>query len=162
WNDHIDLDPTLFWEIEDKFVCIGCLYDEGLKAFVNERQPPAGEVCSYCSGSARSIPVSVLQEHIRNYFPYGRAEEELPSDPDPGETYFGQTWDSWDALENFLGMKVSDELFEDFRENLVDQLYCQADWASLPLDAQWKGQWEEFRQAIRHDKGKFSLEVNVP
>ena len=162
WNDHIDLDPTLFWDIEDKFVCIECLYDDGLKVFVSERQPPAGEVCSYCSGRSRSIPVSVLQGHIRNYFPYGRAEEELPLDPDPGETYFGQTWDPWDALDNFLGMKVSDELFEDFRENLVDQLYCQANWASLPLDAQWKGQWKEFQQAVRHEAGVFSLSIEVP
>ncbi len=162
WNDHIDLDPTLFWDIEDKFVCIECLYDDGLKVFVSERQPPAGEVCSYCSGRSRSIPVSVLQGHIRNYFPYGRAEEELPLDPDPGETYFDQTWDPWDALDNFLGMKVSDELFEDFRENLVDQLYCQANWASLPLDAQWKGQWKEFQQAVRHEAGVFSLSIEVP
>lgn len=162
WNDHIDLNPTLFWDIEDKHVCRNCLYDDGLKAFLDERVPDSEETCSYCGGNSKSVAVVELQQHIRNYFPYGLAEEELPLDPDPGEKFFGAQWDCWEVLESFLGLKVCDELYEDFNNSLVDQLYCQANWATAPLDAQWKGQWEEFRQAIRHEKGKYFLEISVP
>jgi hypothetical protein len=163
WNDHIELDPVLFWDIEDKFVCHQCLYDEGLKVFVAERVADLGFACSYCNGESKSVPVAELQAHIRNYFPYGLAEEELPLDPDRGAKFFGAQWDCWEALESILGLKVCDELYEDFNENLVDRLYCQANWATAPLDAQWKGQWEEFRTAIRRGPGGgFYLSTTVP
>jgi hypothetical protein len=67
-----------------------------------------------------------------------------------------------ECLEEMLLHQVSDSFYKDLEENLVDVLYCEYDWQSKPLSAQWKGQWKEFSAHIYYRDGgfDFSEEVN--
>jgi hypothetical protein len=88
------------------------------------------------------------------FFPYGNADEELPSD------YLREDhmWhDQWDTLGKFVEFSVCDELYEDFSNNLVDARYCQSDWASLTPTQQRNYQWEEFREIVCYEDGEFRL-----
>lgn len=156
--DDIDEEPTLFIRIDDKFVCIDCLYDEGLKIFVFAYRPPSGKICSYCEGNAKSIPVSDLQGHILDFFPYVPVESVSPRND--GEWLIpGKSSEEW--IENLIEGKVCGELYEDLVENAVDQNYDEEDWSSLGLSAQWKGQWKEFCEVVNIDNGSFGLEVSA-
>jgi len=158
FNDHIDLDPTLFHYIEDKHVCVECLYDEGLKRFVNERCPPSGEPCSYCRGHSKSVPVAELQSHILNFFPYVFIEEVMPRND--GEWLLpGQSGEEF--LDEMLSGGVCDELFDDLERNIVDALYCERDWQSQPLTAQWQGQWKDFSSHVQYRDGRFAFSAEV-
>jgi hypothetical protein len=157
-NDYIDPDRALFHEIDDKFVCVDCLYDEGLKLFVMDRQPPSYEPCSYCGGTEKSVPVSSVQDHILHYFPCAPVQTFSPRND--GEWLIpGKPSDVW--LERLLLHKIADGLYEDFWNNLIDDDYDEPDWSSQPLTDQWKGQWEEFREAIRHFGNYFGFDDDV-
>lgn len=158
FNDHIDLHPALFHDVEDKHVCVDCLYDEGLKLFVNERCPPSGESCSYCGGNSKSVPVADVQAHILNFFPYVFIEEVMPRNDGewllPGES--GE-----ECLDEMLSGCVCDGLFDDFEQNIVDALYCERDWQSQPLTAQWQGQWKDFSSHVQYQNGRFVFSAEV-
>jgi hypothetical protein len=158
FNDHIDLDPTLFHEIEDKYVCADCLYDEGLKLFVIERCPPSGNACSYCASAAKTVPVRDFQSHVLKFFPYVSIEQVMPRND--GEWLLpGKSGE--ECLEEMLLHAVSDDLYTELEENVVDALYCEHDWQSLPLTDQWKGQWNEFSAHVRYQDGCFGFDEGV-
>lgn len=158
FNDHIDLNPTLFREIDDKFVCVDCLYDEGLKLFALQRCPPSGHDCSYCGGASKSIPVSKVQSHVLAYFSCVFIEEVMPRNDGewllPGKS-------GKECLEEMLLHAVCDDLYTDLEENVVDALYCERDWQSLPISDQWKGQWKEFSTHVRYQDGRFGFDEGV-
>lgn len=158
FNDHIDLNPTLFHEIDDKFVCVDCLYDEGLKLFALQRCPPSGHDCSYCGGASKSIPVSEVQSHVLAYFPYVFIEEVMPRND--GEWLLpGKSGE--ECLEEMLLHAVCDDLYTELEANVVDALYCEYDWQSQPLSAQWKGQWQEFSTHVHYKDGHFDFSEEV-
>lgn len=74
------LNPFFFYLISDKRVCGDCLNDSGLKKFLAHKVPPNKQKCSYCRQSAKTVDVDDLQQYILQFFPYGNADEELPSD----------------------------------------------------------------------------------
>ncbi len=158
YNDHIDLHPTFFHQIEDKFVCVDCLYDEGLKIFALHYCPPSKHPCSYCDGAAKSVPVSAVQSHVLNFFPYVFIEEVCPRND--GEWVLpGKSGE--ECLEEMLMLMVCDELYNELDENVVDALYSEYDWQSQPLSAQWKGQWKEFSAHVHYRKGRFGFSDEV-
>ncbi len=159
WNDHIDLSPLLFFEIDDKQVCVDCVEDEGLKIYLTTRCPHSTRTCSYCGKNRQSTAVDDLQRYVRSFFPYVPVAEVSPRND--GEWLVpGKPSDEW--IESLLWGKVCDDLYEDLLQESVDEDYCEPDWSSQPLDAQWKGQWEEFRHfVVRTDSG-FALNVTRP
>lgn len=158
FNDHIDLNPTLFHEIEDKYVCVDCLFDTGLKLFVIQRCPPSGKPCSYCGSHAKSIPVADVQSHVLNFFPYVSIEEVSPRND--GEWLLpGKSGE--ECLEELLLHLVCDELYNEFAANVVDAFYCEYNWQSQPLSDQWKGQWKEFSAHVHYRDGIFGFSKGV-
>ncbi len=149
------LNPFFFYLISDKKVCGNCLKDKGLKKFLAHKVDPNTQVCSYCQRSAKTVDVDEIQEYILQFFPYGNADEELPSDflREDG----GMWHDSSDTLEMFMGYSVCDGLYKDFLDNLVDARYCQWDWASLTPTQQRNYQWQEFREVVCYEDDEFRL-----
>lgn len=148
------LNPFFFHLIPDKRVCGDCLNDSGLKKFLAHKVPPNKQECSYCQRSAKTVDVDELQQYILKFFPYGDADEEMPSELLRKSDI---PHDSWETLEMFIGTSVCDGLYEDFSNNLVDARYCQWDWASLTPTQQRNYQWEEFREIVCYENGEFRL-----
>jgi hypothetical protein len=146
------LNPFFFNLISDKRVCGDCLNDSGLKKFLSYKVPPNTQECSYCQQSAKTVDVDELQQYILQFFPYGNADEELPSDYLRDE---GKWHDQRDTLEKFVESSICDELYDDFSNNLLDARYCQRDWASLTPTQQRNYQWQEFREVVCYKDGKF-------
>jgi hypothetical protein len=149
------LNPFFFHLISDKRVCGDCLNDSGLKKFLSNKVPPNTQECSYCQQSTKTVDVDELQQYILQFFPYGNADEELPSEYLREDE--GMWHDQWDTLEKFVEFSVCDELYEDFSNNLVDARYCQWDWASLTPTQQRHYQWQEFREIVCFEGGEFRL-----
>jgi hypothetical protein len=149
------MNPFFFHLISDKKVCGNCLKDKGLKKFLAHKVAPNSQVCSYCKRSAKTVDVDEIQQYILQFFPYGNADEELPSEFLRED---GDMWhDSSDTLEMFMGFSICDGLYEDFLDNLVDARYCQWDWASLTPTQQRNYQWQEFREVVCYEDGEFRL-----
>jgi len=159
FNEQMFLTPSLFYEIDDKRVCVDCVEDEGLKLYLTTRCPPSTNACTYCRQNRQSTSVDDLQRYIRNFFPYVPVAEVSPRND--GEWLVpGKPSDEW--IESLLWGKVCDGLYEDLLAQAVDEDYCEPDWSSLPLDAQWKGQWDEFRQFVERTESGFRLNVTRP
>ncbi|MEI6716038.1 MAG: RES family NAD+ phosphorylase [Verrucomicrobiota bacterium] len=155
---HNDIEPALFLDVDDKYVCEECVFDDGLKAYFSERCSPSGVLCSYCGGSAKSIPVADLQAYVRQFFRYVAIETVSPRvDGEwvvPGK-------DAEDCLEELLRGHVSDAVFDDLSNNLLDYVYCEPDWSTSPLTDQWKGQWEDFSKHVQYDGTDFYFAKEV-
>jgi hypothetical protein len=150
FNNHIE--PVLFRDIDDKYICQECVFDDGLKAYFSERCLSSGASCSYCEGNAKSIPVTELQSHIRSFFRY--VPIETVSSRIDGE-WIAPEKDAEDCLEELLRGHVCEAVFDELSNNLLDYVYCEPDWSSLPLTDQWKGQWKDFSKHVQYDGTNF-------
>jgi hypothetical protein len=158
WNDRLDIENRFFFHtIEGQLVCVDCLNDKGLIRHVYEQVAPNAETCSYCEKVGHTIQVEDLQNYMMNFFPYARCVDELPWVD--GE-YFGNNHDENETLEMFVGTAVCDELYQDFYDNLIQEQYCQSNWASLTPTEQWVYQWREYREVIQPDGTGFKLVLN--
>ncbi len=139
-------------------MCVDCLYDDGLKLFALHFCPRCEQTCSYCGGSAKSVPVGSVQFHLLEFFPYVSIEQVMPRND--GEWFLpGKSGE--ECLEELLLHSVCDELYHELEDNVVDALYCEYDWQSQPLSAQWKGQWKEFSTHVRYHDGHFGFSEKV-
>jgi len=53
-----------FSRVEDTFVCLRCVEDDGLKAFIKDNSVRG--TCSYCDGSRRVADMNDVIEHVFN------------------------------------------------------------------------------------------------
>ena len=159
--DEMLTEQDLFFRtIDEKKVCIDCLLDTGIKAFVNSQIAPNQSRCSYSDEIGQTIQVSELQHYLLKFFPYARSVDEQPFENREGG-YHGINHDHVETLEMFIGDSVCDELYQDFYDNLNPELYCQYDWASLTPEKQWIGQWNEYCEIIVKDEDKDDYYLDV-
>ena len=153
--------PAFMYDIEDKFYCLNCLDDDGLIKFFNGSYAPKqmGE-CSYCNVEfdenddpieIELIAVTELQILLRQFLghSYSNAVDELSYNNKEGG-YLGETYDSYDLINDVFCGCISDGLLSDFASASDDQAYTNRDYALERPAQRWLNGWDEFKNTIKH------------
>lgn len=145
-------------------VCSDCFGDEHIKAFI--RGNAESLACSFCGRTTRTRAIAApLDEVVDFMLPAIEREYELAGDAlgwDGQEGgYQGAHWDSYDLLQDELDIELPNDgdhrLFNILVECLGDQFWCERDPYALRKDERLVGSWEQFCQAIKHDRRYFFL-----
>ena len=148
-------ETELFHLIEDKFVSLDCLYDEGLREwFSSPYTCKATKTCDFNGREAPCVSVADLQRHILKYFDLSPIQHFSPR-ADGEFLIKGVSSEDW--LEDKLALHVHDDLFQDFLNNAVDEEYGQYHWQLKTPEEQWTGCWRKFRANVSVRNKKFII-----
>lgn len=151
----MDFEPDPFMnDIEDKPVCLDCLFDDGLKKFFKGGFTEVTvDDCAYCDNrGCRTISSLEVQSQIRRHcLSYkARAVDHLSYITREGG-WMGKTYDADDLFQQAEDA-VCESLLEEMREQLdpCGEAFCDKDHHSLSEFDQWKYGWREFNHTIKH------------
>jgi hypothetical protein len=149
---------------EDYTVCADCFEDDNLKNCIKFNLDSTE--CNFCHRKARkhhiAAPLDVVVDAIIEAVEreYEFAADALGHDSGEGG-YQGAHWDSYDLLQDHIGLVLPNDddgrLFNILVECLGDQLWCERDPYALRKDERLVGSWEQFCEAIKHERRYFFL-----
>jgi HEPN/RES N-terminal domain 1/RES domain len=149
---------------EDYSVCAECFEDEDLKSCIKSSLDCPE--CDFCHRKARKhniaarldVVIDCIIEAVEREYEF--AADALGHDSGEGG-YQGSHWDSYDLLQDHIGLVLPNDddgsLFNILVECLGDQVWCERDPYALRKDERLVGSWEQFCQAIKHDRRYFFL-----
>ncbi|MFG0542955.1 HEPN-associated N-terminal domain-containing protein [Pseudomonas sp. YQ_5] len=138
-----------FSRVEDTFVCLRCVEDEALKAFVRKNSVRGN--CSYCDQSRRVTDMNDVIEHVVTSFSleWGDAANEGLAYETREGGWQGRVYSTWELLYNY-GPECSEEVLNTLAGSIYDVAWCERDPYSLPIDRTLVYGWQSFSNFIIH------------
>jgi DNA-directed RNA polymerase subunit RPC12/RpoP len=140
-------------QIVDRYVCVACVRDKALKAFV--RQEATRWRCDYCGMKRRSVDADDLLDRIMDGI---NAEYEDPANEMGWASeeggYIGSTIDKYDLIDE-LEITDNEALRDEIADKILNFEWCKQDPYGLSKDRRlWYG-WERFCQRVKHESHFF-------
>lgn len=138
-----------FSRVEDTFVCLRCVEDDGLKAFIKDNSVRG--TCSYCDGSRRVADMNDVIEHVFNSLSieWGEATNEGLAYETREGGWQGCVCGTWELLY-YHGPECAEEVFDTIAGSIHDVAWCERDPYSLPIDRTLVYGWQSFSHFIIH------------
>lgn len=138
-----------FSRVEDTFVCLRCIEDEALKAFI--RKSSVRGTCSYCDQNRRVADMNDVIEHVVTSLSleWGDAANEGLAYETREGGWQGRVYGTWELLYNY-GPECSEEVFNTLAGSIFDVAWCERDPYSLPKDRTLIYGWQSFSNFIIH------------
>lgn len=135
-------------QIVDRYVCVTCVRDKALKAFV--RQEATRWRCDYCGMRRRSVDADDLLERIMDGI---KAEYEDPANEMGWSSeeggYIGSTIDKYELMDE-LDITENDALRDDLLNAIWIDEWCERHPYGLPKDERLSHGWREFSERVKH------------
>ena len=145
----------------NEHICADCIGNDDLQKWIATW--PVGS-CSFCDAEHVSVVdfddlLERVEEVIFKHF--SRAVDELPQDPEEESGYFGTTFDTQDVLDT-LGLDFPGDHDNEIRGRVWryfndHEPWCELDWTVLDDKAALVWSWEQFCEAIKHERRFFFL-----
>lgn len=136
------------------FVCVQCVGDEDLKAWVRAHR--SADHCDYCGRSSAAKPIGAEVDDLVAYVQecveqeYEDAANQVAFESREGG-YLARTWTTYELLTDEIEMEPGhDELLDYLVRELPDYAWVQKDYYSAhPYDVLRWG-WEAFVETVKH------------
>lgn len=151
-----------FSDVDDKMICLNCVYDEGLKHEVEKHL--SGHSCSFCSTGTddANLPISAPFEEFMYIimdgieFLYSTANDaNVPWD----DGWVVPTVDTWDVVDDVCSGTVDDRVMDAIHEAVhEDDWIAGGSWLeSTPAETlAWA--WEALSQKVKHSSRFFFVD----
>ena len=141
-------------DIEDKFVCIDCLYDYALAEEMAKKLVNLS--CSYCGKTSKNSPIAAEMNDLMPQIVEGLALEW--GDPNnEGVAYetreggwLGEVLDTYELLDAIGFEAENPELVDDICNSLVCDQWCQRDYNRLLPQDELSFDWRNFSESLKH------------
>jgi len=153
----IELEERGFGEVPDKYVCVNCFANQGIKNFIKKNA--VSHICSYCGREDKINPIAASLEDVIGLLVrsirrlYDDPANFLPWDSED-KRYVGITYSLDDVLQD-MGLELalhdktmSDQLYND----LTTHIYCNL-WAErgvLSKSEAYQAGWTRFTKQVKH------------
>lgn len=138
---------------DEKTVCSNCVDEYGLKQFIEEHQTHSS--CSYCKNNneVAACELDSLIEHILTsiHHEWGHPSDEgLPYETREGGWQVSTVYNTWELLDNIDLGNLHGDTYEDIRNSIHDQEWCERNPYSLSTDRTLLFGWQEFSTFIKN------------
>ncbi len=145
-----------------KKVCVSCVDDADLRAFIESESKPSK--CSFCKGAvSQCLDLTNLASFVKFRIEqfYGRAADLLPLEDGGG--YIRKTKDTHDLLFDTINLVLPLDSQHNLATALVecigDDAWCDLDWLDLSFDEHLEARWHSFSFIVKHHRRYFFHEL---
>lgn len=145
-----------WWSSPDRYVCADGLDDDILKALIAEHAE--ADECDYrgastSDGAPIAAPFDVVMELIAAgiYKEWNAADDEgIPYETREGGYQFPTT-ETYDLVRDYVPVE-NEALFDEIRDCLPDQYWCERDYYQLSPYRSLSFGWERFCDVVKHQR----------
>ena len=149
-------------KLSRQLVCASCFQDPDIRNFI-EKHKINNAVCSFCNEEPANDSVAFIEdvaEHIEIclYYEYDDAANHLAYETREGG-YIGQTWTTWELLEDVIGLELPNDddsqLISALIDLLPDFVWCDASGYNLNDQDLVRYSWAHFCEVVMHSRRFF-------